>query len=313
MNNDRPRRGILRRILRWVPLAILVLTTTTFWTLVLRGGMAGALAWNFFPVVVPLLGACFLSGALIHAVRKRRWKSPAVRSTLAASVLALASLLLFTLFPIAYPASLERTAPAATVRLPADVPLRVGHGGDDIRRNYHVAYPDQRWAYDLLVEPLSVESRRLEDYGCYGIPVVAPASGVVTVAHDGEPETIPGTSSSYSVPAAGNHVGIRLDATGTHLLVAHLQPGSVAVKVGARVREGEVIGRCGNSGNTTEPHIHIHHQRQDPATVSDLLTEGLPLYFRDHDGEPMPTGYEIRGGEEIVTVGATVRHLGAKS
>ena len=313
MSSERPKRGALRRVLRWVPVATLVVTAVALWMLALGGGTAGVVAWNFFPLLVPLLGACFLIGTLVHAARKRRWKSPAVRSTLAGSLLALASLLLFTSFPVAYPASLERTGPAATVRLPADVPLRVGNGGDDIRTNLHAAVPDQRWAYDLAVDPMPAGSARLQDYGCYGIPVVAPASGVVTGAHEGEPDARPGVLSNNSRAPAGNYVSIRLDSTGTHLLIAHLQPGSVAVKAGARVREGEVIGRCGNSGNTTEPHIHVHHQREDPATVSDLLAEGLPLYFRDHDGEPMPAGgFEVRGGVEVPT-GAIVRHLGAKS
>jgi hypothetical protein len=309
MQEQRPGSSVLRRIARWVPLAILGVLTTSLGTLAFRGGMAGALAWNLLWGLVPPAAVCVLIGTLVHAVRKRRWKSPAVLSTLAVSILAAVPLLGFV--PFAYPASLERAAPAATVRLPASVPLLVGWGGDDLRTNYHAATPDQRWAYDLAVEPFPAGSVRLEDYGCYGVPVVAPASGVVTLARDGEPDETPGAVSNNFLAPEGNYVSIRLDATGTHLLIAHLQPGSVAVKAGARVREGEVIGRCGNSGNTSEPHIHIHHQRQDPARVNSLLAEGLPLYFRDHDGAPMPLGgMEKRGGIEVA-VGATVRHLGA--
>jgi hypothetical protein len=60
--------------------------------------------------------------------------------------------------------------------------------------------------------------------------------------------------------------------------------------MGQRVEEGQEIGQCGNSGNTSEPHIHIHHQRQDPPVVPLNFAEGLPLFFRDHDGAAMPEG-----------------------
>ena len=96
----------------------------------------------------------------------------------------------------------------------------------------------------------------------------------------------------------------------TYLLIAHLKPGSVLVRAGDRVREGQPIGLCGNSGNTSEPHIHIHHQRQDPKGRPINFSEGLPLYFRDHDGAAMPEGgVEVRGGK-IALKGAVIIHGG---
>ena len=76
------------------------------------------------------------------------------------------------------------------------------------------------------------------------------------------------------------------------------------------VEEGEVIGECGNSGNTSEPHIHIHHQRQDPTVFPVNFAEGLPLYFRDHDGPPMPVGGIKVEGETITATGDVVQHVG---
>jgi hypothetical protein len=182
-------------------------------------------------------------------------------------------------------------------------------GGNSIETNYHAAVPDQRWAYDLLVEPYLTGSSDLEDYGCYGVPVVAPTSGLVVNAHDGEPDETPGVTSNNVIAPTGNHVVIQLE-TGTYLVIAHLQPGSVAVQPGDQVAEGQVIGACGNSGNTSEPHIHIHHQRQDPAVFPLNFAEGLPLYFRDHDGEPMPVGGIEIEGEEATLLGDTVQHTG---
>jgi hypothetical protein len=211
--------------------------------------------------------------------------------------------------PVAFPASLENTGPEARIRVPADGPLKVGWGGDTLATNYHAATPDQRWAYDLLVEPYAHGSERLEDYGCYGIPVLAPISGLVTLAHDGEPDAVPGVISNNFLAPAGNHVVIKLE-TGTYLLIAHLKPGSILVKPGDTVTEGQKIGECGNSGNTSEPHIHIHHQRQDPAVFPINFAEGLPLYFRDHDGEPMPEGGIELDGDTVTLTGDTIQHLG---
>ena len=68
---------------------------------------------------------------------------------------------------------------------------------------------------------------------------------------------------------------------------------SVAVKEGDRVEEGDLLGKCGNSGHTSEPHLHIHHQRQRPNLHVIGLAEGLPLYFRKPDGKSwMPEGQQ---------------------
>jgi hypothetical protein len=186
----------------------------------------------------------------------------------------------------------------------------VAWGGDKIETNYHVVVPDQRWAYDLVVAPAAHGSAKLEDYGCYGVPVVAPASGRIVKAHDGEPDAVPGVVSNNFTAPTGNHVVIQLDETGTYLIIAHLKPGSVTVKTGDTVSEGQVIGACGNSGNTSEPHIHIHHQRQDPNLFPLNFAEGLPLYFRDHDGPPMPLGGFEMDGETVIFTGDVVQHIG---
>jgi murein DD-endopeptidase MepM/ murein hydrolase activator NlpD len=87
----------------------------------------------------------------------------------------------------------------------------------------------------------------------------------------------------------GNHVYIKIDKTGTYLLLNHLKKGSVLVKTGDHVSEGDIIGRVGNSGTTSEPHLHIQHQRQDPTKIIyPIFAEGLPLYFKDINGESMP-------------------------
>ncbi len=181
----------------------------------------------------------------------------------------------------------------------------VASGGDDLRHNYHVWFPSQRWAYDLTVEPIP-RSGRLKDYGCYGTPVLAPANGFVTQVANSMPDLQPGTRGDTNNPF-GNVVVLKLE-TGTYLVIAHMQRSSVRVKVGDMVREGDVLGACGNSGNTKGPHIHIQHQRQDPMTSPAHLAEGLPLYFKDVDGSAMPLGGFEQRGPYRVFIGQYVHH-----
>ena len=79
--------------------------------------------------------------------------------------------------------------------------------------NYHVFLPDQRWAYDLLVaregESFRGDGTELDDYYGYKLPVLAPASGVVFAAHDGEPDVAIGAR-RWGLAGLGNHVGIEV-------------------------------------------------------------------------------------------------------
>ena len=298
----------LWRILRWIPLTVMLLVIVSLLVLFLTGGLWKITAWYLLQLVPPVLGLISLIAIMIYAIVKRRFSRLLIFTSLTA-LLSLLPAILLVKPVIAYPASLESTTPSATVRLPADVPLKVIWGGDKLETNYHAAVPDQRWAYDLLVEPYNTGSDKPEEYGCYGVPVVAPVSGPVVIAHDGEPDAVPGVLTNNFEAPTGNHVVIQLE-TGTYLIIAHLKQGSVLVQDGETVQEGQVIAQCGNSGNTSEPHIHIHHQRQDPAVFPVNFAEGLPLYFRDHDGDPMPVGGIKVEGDTVTATGDTVQHIG---
>lgn len=303
-----PTPSRIWRILRAAPLTAMLLTFGTLLVMFLMGGMIKISAWYLLQFISPLLGLITLIAIVIYAIVKKKFNR-LMTYTLITALLSLAPAIM-TVKPIAFPSSLKSTEPSVTVRLPADDPLKVAWGGDKIETNYHTVSPDQRWAYDLLVAPYVTGSNKVEDYGCYGIPILAPISGLVTIAHDGEPDEVPGVVSNNFTAPTGNYVVIQLKETGTYLLIAHLKPGSVTVKEGEHVEEGQKIGECGNSGNTSEPHIHIHHQRQDPAEFPLNFAEGLPLYFRDHDGKPMPVGGFELDGETAILIGDTVQHIG---
>jgi hypothetical protein len=124
-----------------------------------------------------------------------------------------------------------------------------------------------------------VEGGGNETYPSYRQEVIAVADGVITKVFDGVPENTPGVTTRPEVfnlsTAIGNHVILDL-GNGHFALYAHLLPGSLRVRVGQRVRRGDVLGRVGNSGNSGGPHLHFH-------VVDDnvpLGAEGLP-YVHD--------------------------------
>jgi len=145
----------------------------------------------------------------------------------------------------------------------------------------HVA-SGQRFAIDFLQVDSTGSSHRPgtdplknSNYYAYGTPLMAVADGIVVATKDGIPENVPGAS-SRAVPitletVGGNHVAIDIGG-GKYALYAHVQPGSLRVNVGDHVKRGQIIALLGNSGNSTEPHVHF--QIADGPTF--LASEGLP-------------------------------------
>lgn len=114
-------------------------------------------------------------------------------------------------------------------------------------------------------------------YG-YGTPVIAVADGIVTEAKDSILENVP-MSPTMAVPitletVGGNHLILDIGG-GVYAFYAHLQPGSLKVKLGDKVKRGQILGLLGNSGNSTAPHLHF----QISDGNSPLGAEGLPFVF----------------------------------
>ncbi|MGH2349065.1 MAG: M23 family metallopeptidase [bacterium] len=93
----------------------------------------------------------------------------------------------------------------------------------------------------------------------YGARLLAVRSGTVVSVLDGLPERVPGQLPADTTlqNATGNHVVLDVGG-GYFVFYAHMQPGSVRVKLGQRVRQGQMLGLLGNSGNTSAPHLHLH-------------------------------------------------------
>ncbi|RWR25694.1 M23 family metallopeptidase [Sinirhodobacter populi] len=185
----------------------------------------------------------------------------------------------------------------ATLRLPVDGGWFVYWGGRDIEDNYHAVDVGQRFAVDLLVmrdgQSHSGDPSRLESYHCWGRAILAPAEGVVMRAVDGLQDQAIGATDPAN--PAGNYVVIDF-GNEEYGFLAHLRQGSVRVAKGDVVTAGQEIGLCGNSGNTSEPHLHFHMQTSPRLGRG----EGLPTQFTNYqaDGVTVSRG-EPRRGETI--------------
>ena len=141
----------------------------------------------------------------------------------------------------------------------------------------------QRFAIDYVKmdnngRRFTADSLKNESYHAEGQDAIAVADGVVASVKDGIPENVPGVT-SRAVPITLETVGgnfVILDiGQGRYAFYAHLKPGSLRVRQGERVRKGQVLGLVGNSGNSTEPHLHFHLMD----ATSPLGSEGIPYVY----------------------------------
>ena len=148
----------------------------------------------------------------------------------------------------------------------------------------------QRFAIDFLQVDSTghswrpgTDSTKNARYYAYGSEIYDAGSGVVVETKDSIPENSPRSAVARAVPinlvtVGGNHIVV--DMGGGHFaFYAHLQPGSLRVKLGDRVRAGQVIALLGNSGNSTEPHLHFHVADG----ISPLGSEGIPYALTSMD------------------------------
>jgi imidazolonepropionase-like amidohydrolase/murein DD-endopeptidase MepM/ murein hydrolase activator NlpD len=277
-----------------------------------RPGMLGVVLWFVTPPVVALTTAGLLAVGLRRTIRQHR-----VTVTHFAIYLLLGSVFVSVAAGRHYPSSYDSRPSEVRFRLPLAGPVTVAWGGERLRTNYHVVMPDQRWAYDLLVtregRTHQGDGSRVDQYYAYGMPVLSPADGVVHAIRDGEPDEPPGSWRVRRV--TGNHVVLRV-APGQYLFVAHLQPGSIRVAPGDEVRASQVLGLVGNSGNSTEPHVHLHLQD----TPRSYFGEAIPFYFHDYRlgdryvARGMPTGGQLnrRRIPRGPYIGQVVEHAGPR-
>jgi len=244
-------------------------------------------------VVLPWYTAVVYGAALIVviiAIRPRFIAAPLWPTSRATQVSTIAaSFAALSLTALAGVAVSARRAPAHAVDLAfpfAEGVYLVVNGGSHVLVNAHLntlegarfaPYRGQSYGVDLVrLDSLGLRATGLlptdlAAYRIFGEPVLAPCAGHVVAAVDGFADMTPPQMDRAHL--AGNSV--ILDCDGAWVVLGHFQRGSVDAHAGHRVEVGQRIGRVGNSGNTGEPHLHLHAQRPG--------TEAAPL-----GGDPLP-------------------------
>ncbi|MBT2284449.1 M23 family metallopeptidase [Paenibacillus polymyxa] len=131
-------------------------------------------------------------------------------------------------------------------------------GGNDVMSNYHYEHETQRYALDIVraKEGFSYngDAKVNASYHAFGEPLYAAADGTVVEIKNDIPDNVPGVMNPEE--PAGNYVVID-HGQGEYSITAHIKKGSVAVKKGDKLKQGDLIGELGNSGNSSEAHLHF--------------------------------------------------------
>ncbi|MCP3932808.1 MAG: M23 family metallopeptidase [Bacteroidetes bacterium] len=150
----------------------------------------------------------------------------------------------------------------------------VSHGGNCVFLNHHQSYAPQKYALDIVklnrfgVRAKGILLKELSKYEIYADTIFSPCDGEVIKAVGDEPDMTP-TELNQKKPL-GNYVAIKTN--GIVVYLAHMMKGSLSVKQGDLVKVGQVLGKVGNSGKSSQPHLHIHAEK---------ISQGIPMKFND--------------------------------
>lgn len=142
-------------------------------------------------------------------------------------------------------------------------------------------YPDGRTFHG--------DAKDNRNYRAYGAEILSVSDGVITQTKDGIQQNVPNERPAVPMTLetiGGNHVIVDI-GNSLFAFYAHMQPGSLRVKVGDHVRRGDALGLIGNSGNSSEPHLHLHLCDAN----SELACEGVPYAFVSFEVEGNGMGW----------------------
>lgn len=179
-------------------------------------------------------------------------------------------------------ARFESPENAVTLSAPFMGESAVFQGGASALISHHYPHKNQKHALDIVILNDDGTSPSLDDYRddpCFGTPMFAPTDGVIAKVVSGQNET--GSDGAYD-HLVGNQIVIDRGAeaqpqSGRYILLAHLQKNSARVTVGDTVRIGDPLAACGNSGNSSGPHLHI--QAQSVIDFDDPNIRTAPMVF----------------------------------
>ncbi len=231
----------------------------------------------------------FFSFAFIAALVKAN-KNKQPKKVTKQSIFGYSLLIIFSLFMcLEVQLSLKgHKMPDHTIEL--EFPLNNGsyyiaQGGNHSIINHHQKVLGQKFAIDVVklnkygFHSHSLLPTCLSDYNVYGTNVYSPESGTVIKVVDQHEDLVPPLRDQAN--PAGNHIVFRIENTNYGIVLAHLQYQSIQVKVGDSITKGQLLGKVGNSGNTTEPHLHMHCVAINDQEDFLYDAEPIPMTF-DH-------------------------------
>lgn len=283
---------------------LIILLVLLYVVLQLRIKTLGLILFYLGPFTISALSLMLLVIGLVMSFRKKPYLNTWRLVGFGVLILLLFNGSLFGKFPSYY----DDRPSSVAFRVPLDEEVSVAWGGGTEAQNYHVISPEQCWAYDLVIEKngntFSGDGTQLTDYYCYGKMLKAPAKGEVMTAYHDDPD-MPIGELGGGTTAFGNHVILKV-APNEYLYMCHFQPSSILVKEGDIVEKGQDLGLIGNSGNTSEPHLHIHLQ-------SNLdFGEGIPMYFHNLEVDGVFTEKAIPTGgvdKDDNIIGNVIKHV----
>lgn len=162
------------------------------------------------------------------------------------------------------------------LNLPFNDAWAVTWGGDTKELNYHVVSKAQKNAFDILItkagKSYKTDGKTNEDYYAFGKEILAPCDGIIVSVVDGVKDNMPREMNPIHIP--GNAIILKT-INNEYILFAHFKHRSIKVREGQQVIQGQVLGLCGNTGNSSEPHLHFHIQN-----VEDMnIATGVKCYF----------------------------------